>query len=321
MGATCMTTAKYFVSLLLLVALCGQAEASGQLSFADSIKTESLENQVILSQKKVLAKAEETPQKITLFFDQIQRINNLEQKKNHSYTLVESGQLALFIIFFITLAAMAILTLLKRKETMRLSALRNQEQTYRQVLNKRLPENVILNFLEDENLEPVKVKDCIVLFIEVNEDNSSESPKKRFELINEVFQNAEALFIEFGLIRIKSSGDQLVAICKRGNLTPSQQANNTMLCAVKLRENVLDYEGGNLSLRAGISYGDALMGFVGSNTLCFDIWGECIEEAAQNLQSANREKIKVSKYIMRSVDKDLFKVESNLSETNQSFEL
>jgi len=39
------------------------------------------------------------------------------------------------------------------------------------------------------------------------------------------------------------------------------------------------------------------------------------------MQSANNKKIKVSKYIMRSLDKNQFEIETNLSESSQFFEL
>ena len=39
------------------------------------------------------------------------------------------------------------------------------------------------------------------------------------------------------------------------------------------------------------------------------------------MQSAKNQKIKVSRYIMRSLDKDQFEIETNLSESSQFFEL
>ena len=66
-----MAITKYFKTLIVLLALCYQSEASGQLSSADSLEIESLETQVSLSRKEVLNKAQESPKKISSFFDQI----------------------------------------------------------------------------------------------------------------------------------------------------------------------------------------------------------------------------------------------------------
>ena len=316
-----MAITKYFKTLIVLLALCYQSEASGQLSSADSIEIESLETQVFLSRKEVLTKAQESPRKIKSFFEQIERINSLEQQKSRSYILVESGQTAVLSIILIITCIIVFMLLIKQKDTKRLSALRNQERRLSQTLSRLLPDSAISNFLENENLDPVKWKDCTVLFIEVQERVSYRSPKKRFAVMNELVQNAEAILKEFGLVKIKFSGNQLVSICKRGKHTPLQQVNATVSCAIKLRKVLLNFQGNDLGFKAGISYGDVLSGFIGSKRLRFDIWGQSVSESAVNMQSAKNQKIKVSRYIMRSLDKDQFEIETNLSESSPFFEL
>ena len=316
-----MSITKSFKTLIVLVALCYPSESSGQLTSTDSLEIESLETQVSLSRKEVLIKAQESPKKIASFFNQIERINSLEQQKSRSYILVESGQTAVLSIILITLCITVVMLLIKQKDTKRLSALKNQEARLSQILNRLLPDSAISNFLENENLDPVKWKDCTVLFIEVKESVTYWSQKKRFVVMDELFQIAEALFKEFGLVKIKFSGNQLVAVCKRGQQTPLQQINTTVSCAIKLRKAVLNIQGHNLGFKAGISYGDVLSGFIGTKRLRFDIWGQSVSESAVNMQSANNEKIKVSRYIMRSLDKDQFEIETNLSESSQFFEL
>ena len=316
-----MATTKYFRTLIVLVALCYNSEASVQLTSADSLEIESLETQVSLSRKEVLNKAQESPKKITSFFDQIERINSLEQQKSRSYILVESGQTVVLSIILIILCIIVVMLLIKQNDTKRLSALKNQERRLSQILSRLLPDSAISNFLQNENLDPVKWKDCTVLFIEVQESVSFGSPKKRVVVMDELFQKAEVLFKEFGLVKIKFSGNQLVAICKRGKQTPSQQVNATVSCAIKMRKAVLNIQGHDLGFKAGISYGDVLSGFIGSRRLRFDIWGQSVSESAVNMQSAKNQKIKVSRYIMRSLDKDQFEIETNLSESSQFFEL
>ena len=316
-----MAITKYFKTLIVLVALCYQSEASGQLTSADSIEIESLETQVFLSRKEVLTKAQESPKKIKSFFEQIERINSLEQQKSRSYILVESGQTAVLSIILIITCIIVFMLLIKQKDTKRLSALRNQERRLSQTLSRLLPDSAISNFLENENLDPVKWKDCTVLFIEVQERVSYRSPKKRFAVMNELVQNAEAILKEFGLVKIKFSGNQLVSICNRGKQTPLQQVNATVSCAIKLRKVLLNFQGNDLGFKAGISYGDVLSGFIGSKRLRFDIWGQSVSESAVNMQSAKNQKIKVSRYIMRSLDKDQFEIETNLSESSPFFEL
>jgi class 3 adenylate cyclase len=316
-----MAITKYFKTLIVLVALCYQSEASGQLTSADSIEIESLENQVFLSRKEVLTKTQESPKKIKSFFEQIERINSLEQQKSRSYILVESGQTAVLSIILIITCIIVFMLLIKQKDTKRLSALRNQERRLSQTLSRLLPDSAISNFLENENLDPVKWKDCTVLFIEVQERVSYRSPKKRFAVMNELVQNAEAILKEFGLVKIKFSVNQLVSICKRGKHTPLQQVNATVSCAIKLRKVLLNFQGNDLGFKAGISYGDVLSGFIGSKRLRFDIWGQSVSESAVNMQSAKNQKIKVSRYIMRSLDKDQFEIETNLSESSPFFEL
>ncbi len=55
--------------------------------------------------------------------------------------------------------------------------------------------------------------------------------QKKVRCNGRTISKAEVLFKEFGLVKIKFSGNQLVAICKRGKQTPSQQVNATVSCA------------------------------------------------------------------------------------------
>jgi len=316
-----MTVNIYFKTLIILVAFCYQPEVSGQINSADSLEIEYLENQVSLSRKEVLKKAQESPQKISLFFDQIERINNLEQQKSRSYILIESGQRVVLSSILIIIVIIFFLLLINKKETKRLSALRKQERRRSQTLSRLLPESVVSNYLQTENLDPVKVKDCTVLFIEVQEKIPYESPKKRLVVMDELLQKVEALFKECGLVKIKYSGNQFVAICKKGKQTPIQQVETTVSCAIKLRNSIINFQGHSLCFRAGISYGDALMGFVGASSLRFDIWGQSVSESATYMHGTSNEKIRVSRYIMRSLDKDQFDIETSLSESPQFFEL
>lgn len=316
-----MTDNKYFKTLIILVAFCYQPEVRGQINSADSLEIEYLENQVSLSRKEVLKKAQESPQKISLFFEQIERINDLEQQKSRSYILIESGQRVVLSSILIIIVIIVFLLLINQKETKRLSALRKQERRRSQTLSRLLPESVVSNYLQTENLDPVKVKDCTVLFIEVQEKIPYESPKKRLVVMDELLQKVEALFKECGLVKIKYSGNQFVAICKKGKQTPIQQVETTVSCAIKLRNTILNFQGHPLCFRAGISYGDALMGFVGASRLRFDIWGQSVSESATYMHGASNEKIRVSRYIMRSLDKDQYDIETSLSESPQFFEL
>lgn len=316
-----MTDNKYFKTLIILVAFCYQPEVRGQINSADSLEIEYLENQVSLSRKEVLKKAQESPQKISLFFEQIERINDLEQQKSRSYILIESGQRVVLSSILIIIVIIVFLLLINQKETKRLSALRKQERRRSQTLSRLLPESVVSNYLQTENLDPVKVKDCTVLFIEVQEKIPYESPKKRLVVMDELLQKVEALFKECGLVKIKYSGNQFVAICKKGKQTPIQQVETTVSCAIKLRNTILNFQGHSLCFRAGISYGDALMGFVGASRLRFDIWGQSVSESATYMHGASNEKIRVSRYIMRSLDKDQYDIETSLSESPQFFEL
>ncbi len=62
--------------------------------------------------------------------------------------------------------------LIKQNDTKRLSEVKNQERRLSQILSRLLPDSAISNFLQNENLDPVKWKDCTVLFIEVQESVS-----------------------------------------------------------------------------------------------------------------------------------------------------
>lgn len=187
-------------------------------------------------------------------------------------------------------------------------ALGDQQGVLKDLLSKLLPESVLDEIVQNGTVDPTIWQDCVVLFIDIQNQRPYRDVNERIEIMDTMFSTADNLFAEYGLVKIKSSGSQLLAVCKSHRLTPQQQVQKSLSCLRKLRIAASRIEKVDLVLHMGIDYGDVISGIIGQEKMRFDIWGETVNKAARNMEYAKPNAINASKravHFMNKRDNDI----------------
>ena len=293
--------------LIILVAIISSAlSAQNQM---DSSEIYLLNEKVKLSQDSIIHLLEEKPEVQNELFSFISDSDQSLQATEANRASIKRSQNILLGLVIICAITIMTFFFMKSREVKQIKAHRRQEDKLKSMLSRLIPESQVDHLLHNEKVDPVMWKDCAIMFIELDELTSYSSPQHRLEVIDHLFQVAENLFKEYELQKIKTSGQQILAVCKKGRLTPVQQVEATMQCAVKLRESLRYVKDPQMSIRVGIGYGDVISGLIGTEKIRFDIWGEDVNIAFRNVQYAAPGKINMSKYVMRSLNKSKYSVE------------
>ena len=293
--------------LIILVAIISSAlSAQSQM---DSSEIYLLNEKVNLSQDSIIHLLEEKPEVQNELFSFISDSDQSLQETEANRASIKRSQNTLLGLVIICAIIIMTFFFMKSREVKQIKAHRRQEDKLKSMLSRLIPESQVDHLLHNEKVDPVMWKDCAIMFIELDELTPYSSPQHRLEVIDHLFQVAENLFREYELQKIKTSGQQILAVCKKGRLTPVQQVEATMQCAVKLRESLRYVKDPQMSIRVGIGYGDVISGLIGTEKIRFDIWGEDVNIAYRNVQYAAPGKINMSKYVMRSLNKSKYSVE------------
>ncbi len=295
--------------LLLLVAIISSplsAQGEGQV-YQEELNR--LNREIKLSQDSITYLLEEKPEVQNKLFSFISDSDQSLQATEANRASLKRSQNILLGLVIICVIILLTFFFMKSGEVKQIKTHKRQEDKLKSMLSRLIPESQVDHLLHNEKVDPVMWKECAIMFIELDELAPYNSPQHRLEVIDHLFQVAENLFKEYDLQKIKTSGQQILAVCKKGRLTPVQQVEATVQCAVKLRESLRYVKDPQMSIRVGISYGDVISGLIGTEKVRFDIWGEDVNIAYRNVQYAAAGKINMSKYVMRSLNKSKYTVE------------
>lgn len=270
---------------------------------------DSLSAAVEASQERINRKLEDKQGRFELLFDFLEeaKAETIAMKQQRKFLRSSRG----IIIALIVLIVASILTFLalRVKELRLIAANNDKEEELRGMLERIIPEFIIDDLLHEEEVDPVMWKDCIIVFIELKELAPFEDGDQRLATLDNIFHITENLFKEYGLVKIKTSGQRILAVCKRGRLTPGQQVEATITCVSKLRRALKFMHSPDITMRAGVSYGDVIAALIGTDKLRFDIWGDDVNVAYRNMELAEWNKINVTTYVMRCMNKKKYPVE------------
>lgn len=295
--------------LILVVAIISSTLFGQNQRPVDSSELDRLNYQIKLSQDSITHLLEEKPEVQNELFSFISDSDqNLQATEANRASLKRSQNILLGLVIICVIISLTFF-FMKSREVNQIRAHKRQEDKLKAMLSRLIPESQVDHLLHNEKVDPVMWKECAIMFVELDELTPYNSPQHRLEVIDHLFQVAENLFKEYDLQKIKTSGQQILAVCKKGRLTPVQQVEATVQCAVKLRESLRYVKDPRMSIRVGISYGDVISGLIGTEKVRFDIWGADVNIAYRNVQYAMPGKINVSKYVMRSLNKSKYTVE------------
>ena len=163
------------------------------------------------------------------------------------------------------------------------------------VLEKHRSEQLLLNILPNSIAQRLKSTNGLIadyfaqasiLFADIQGFTplcKTLSPQQTVSLLNELFCRFDLLAQQYGLEKIKTSGDGYMAACG----LPNANASHAIQCCECALDMQQVFEAFNAShklrtgLRIGIGCGEVVAGVIGKNKFSYDMWGEAVNLASR----------------------------------------
>ena len=291
-----------FTVLLLLCTSLIQA----QNTTAD---TAELEQRIQQSQDSIRAMVEVQPEQLSQLLDEIEAIQDAEERKFNLFNQMEWGKSILIGLILLAGGVLLIFGIVRISANNLVRRMSNREQSLKRNLARHIPEYLIKNLVHEETISPMVWKNCAVLQVDILENKPFDTPAERISAMDKLFKACEGLSQNHGIIQVKNTGQKIVAVCKASNLTPMEQANISAGCLNQLRSTMGTQPDSGLTLKAGITYGDVVAGLTKSgDKTSFDIWGHPVQEVQEITRSSKPGTISTTKYIARSLNKSEFSI-------------
>ena len=175
--------------------------------------------------------------------------------------------------------------------------LRDQEKAFMYEIQKerRRSERLLLNILPGPVAERLKqtediiadyVEDVSVMFVDIVDFlplSTSMPPAEMVKMLNAVFSTFDALVDQYGLEKIKTTGDCYMVV---GGL-PLQNPNHLEFIAgmaLDIVDNISKFsrsDGKEFQLRLGIHVGPVVAGVIGTKKFAYDLWGNTVNIASR----------------------------------------
>lgn len=216
------------------------------------------------------------------------------QKKINFYT-----QIAATIIFILLFIVLFFINKLIQANKI----IKEQNKESNKLLLNILPEKVAVEIKSNGKYTPRYYENVSIIFADFVNFTTKASTTPDFEIVNEL----DSFFIKFdeiceknNLEKIKTIGDCFMAVggLPEENTSHAYNAVNAALQMLKFSEKR------NWQIRIGIHTGPVVAGVIGKHKFAYDIWGHAVNTAARLEQSAETNKINISKTTYEIVKND-----------------
>lgn len=216
------------------------------------------------------------------------------QKKINFYT-----QIAATIIFILLFVVLFFINKLMQANRI----IKEQNKESNKLLLNILPEKVAIEIKSIGKYTPRYYENVSIIFADFVNFTTKASTTPDFEIVNEL----DSFFIKFdeiceknNLEKIKTIGDCYMAVggLPVENTSHAYNAVNAALQMLKFSEKR------NWQIRIGIHTGPVVAGVIGKHKFAYDIWGHAVNTAARLEQSAETNKINISKTTFEIVKND-----------------
>lgn len=176
---------------------------------------------------------------------------------------------------------------------------------------QRLSDGLLLNILPERIAEQLKTsggriaeeyESISILFADVagfTPMSAEMTPTELVSLLDEVFNDFDALVDAKGLEKIKTIGDAYMV----ASGVPTQRDDHAKaLCdlALEMREHIQarTYAGHSIECRIGINSGPVVAGIIGSKKFSYDLWGDAVNTASRMESSGQPGRIQITEATM-----------------------
>jgi adenylate cyclase len=175
-------------------------------------------------------------------------------------------------------------------------------------LEKKRSEQLLLNILPNSIAERLKNSNTLIadyfaqvsiLFADIQNFTplcKNMDPQKLVSLLNELFCQFDVLAQQYGLEKIKTSGDSYMAACGLPNAN-AKHAIQCCECALDMQDTFEQFSAGHTlqtGLRIGIGCGEVVAGVIGKNKFSYDMWGEAVNLASRMQSHGQSHKIQTT---------------------------
>ena len=190
---------------------------------------------------------------------------------------------------------------LETKVEKRTAELAAEQAKSRSLLRNILPETVIDELTETNQVRPVRHEDVTILFTDFvgfTEVTSTMPADRMVAELNEIFAAFDDIVYEEKVEKIKTIGDAYMAASGLLDDT-SKHAHRCVRAALRFLD-YLDERNRNSAfkwqLRVGVHSGPVVSGVVGKNKYAFDIWGDTVNIASRMESSGEVGHVNISAY-------------------------
>ncbi len=174
-----------------------------------------------------------------------------------------------------------------------------EQQRSDQLLLNILPFSIAQKLKKSSNPIADHFENATILFADIqgfSQLAKTLSPKQLLSLLNDVFTAFDELCIKYGLEKIKTIGDEYMAVA--GVPHPnSMHAKQSCLCAIEMHQRFLiicKQHRINSALRIGLNTGPVVAGVIGTSKFSYDLWGETVNLASRMESQGLAGKIQIS---------------------------
>jgi adenylate cyclase len=189
------------------------------------------------------------------------------------------------------------------------AALERERETAERLLLNILPAPVAERLKRDASAIADSYDDVTVLFADVVDFTrlaASIPPRGLVDVLNEVFSSFDWLADVHGVEKIKTIGDNYMAVCGLPNPRPDH-ATAMVEMALDMRDEFARFcerTGHALSLRIGLHSGPVVAGVIGIKRFIYDLWGETVNTASRMESHGIAGRIQVSEATRQRVQGD-----------------
>lgn len=164
--------------------------------------------------------------------------------------------------------------------------LADERKRSEQLLLNILPNSIAQRLKHSKNLIADYFAQASILFADIQDFTplcKKRTPEQLVRILNEIFCSFDELSLQYGLEKIKTSGDGYMAAggLPKANSKHAIHCCNCALDMLQTFQTISQKHDLNTGLRIGIGCGEVIAGIIGKNKFSYDMWGEAVNLASR----------------------------------------